>query len=492
MKLYDKLTEYGKSDYYPFHMPGHKRNTECFFMENPYGIDITEIDGFDNLHMPEGILRELKERTAKIYGTEESFLLVNGSTCGILAGITACVRHGDTIVMARNCHRAVYHSVQINELKPVYLYPQENAEWGISGEILTEDVDNVLTEHPEARLVVITSPTYEGIVSDVERIAKTAHSHGAVLLVDEAHGAHLGFHPYFPKGSVEQGADMVIHSIHKTLPSFTQTALLHCAGNRAVVQKVRECTAIFQTSSPSYVLMAGIEKCITVLEEERKFGGKRFCYYVRQLKQFYEEVKELRCLSVLGGECGKRDPSKLILSAKGTAITGARLYEILLREYHLQMEAQMPDYVIAMTSIGDREEGFRRLIQALREIDRRLWEKREHKAEKVQIQGLKVLPKLPCRLIPYEAGQQEGINIPLEESAGCIALEYAFLYPPGIPLIVPGEQITEELVGLFLNYQEKGLSVKGMEKSGRITVICKKMQEKERRGNKNGKEERAD
>lgn len=472
MKLYDKLTAYGKSDYYPFHMPGHKRNTECFHMGNPYEIDITEIDGFDNLHLPEGILKELRERTANIYGSGESFLLVNGSTCGLLAGITACVRHRDTIIMARNCHRAVYHSVWINELKPLYLYPQENTEWGISGEILAEDVDKMLWEHPEARLVVITSPTYEGIVSDVASIAKTVHKHGAVLLVDEAHGAHLGFHPYFPKGSVEQGADLVIHSIHKTLPAFTQTALLHCIGNHVDVQRIRECTAVFQTSSPSYVLLAGIEECITVLEEERQSGGEKFCYYVKQLREFYKEAEELRCLSILDGECGRRDPSKLILSAKGTGMTGAGLYEILLREYHLQMEAQMPDYVIAMTSIGDREEGFRRLIQALREMDERLWEKRKHKTENMLVQGIKVLPKLPCRLIPYEAGQQEGIVIPLEESAGRVSKEYAFLYPPGIPLIVPGEEITEELVSLFMTYQEKGLSVKGLEKNGKIRVIC--------------------
>ena len=225
MRYLDQALEaYGKSDVYPFHMPGHKRNPLPF--PEVYGIDITEIDGFDNLHHAEGILKEAQQRAADLYGSAHCYYLVNGSTCGILASICAAVKKRGRILAARNSHKAVYHALFLSELTAEYLYPAVT-ECGIQGQITPRQVEDALKKDPETSAVVITSPTYEGVISDIEGIAKVAHVHGIPLIVDSAHGAHLGFGGEFPQNAVRLGADAVIESLHKTLPSFTQTALLH-------------------------------------------------------------------------------------------------------------------------------------------------------------------------------------------------------------------------------------------------------------------------
>ena len=212
-ELYEKLKEYAEADYYPFHMPGHKRRMGQ--MCSPYQIDITEIDGFDNLHHAEGIIKECEEKAASLYGSEETHLLVNGSTGGILSAIAGCTRRGGKIAVARNCHKSVYHAVSINQLQAVCLYPEFLELWGINGGILPQDVEKLLKEEPDIQAVVITSPTYEGIVLDVQAIAKIVHSQNIPLIVDEAHGAHFYFYEKFPRGALQCGADVVINSIHK-------------------------------------------------------------------------------------------------------------------------------------------------------------------------------------------------------------------------------------------------------------------------------------
>lgn len=225
--IFDKLKNYSDSDYYAFHMPGHKRNLDLMDGTSPYRIDITEIDGFDDLHHAEGILKEAQERAAEVYHADETHFLVNGSTVGILSAILGTTEKGDSILVARNCHKSVYHAIYLNELDPVYLYPKFDTELGLSTEIDAEDVQKALEEHPKIRAVMIVSPTYDGVVSDIEKIAEIVHEAGCLLIVDEAHGAHFGFDPYFPESANMYGADLVINSLHKTLPALTQTALLH-------------------------------------------------------------------------------------------------------------------------------------------------------------------------------------------------------------------------------------------------------------------------
>lgn len=203
--LYEKLTAYGNSDYYAFHMPGHKRNMELMRARLPYNIDITEIDGFDDLHHAEELLKELQENAAVVFQAEETHYLVNGSTVGLLSAVMGCTERGGRILMARNCHKSVYNAVYINELRPVYIYPEFSEETDLNGEIHVDQIKKLLEEYEDIQAVVIVSPTYEGVVSDIEAIAEIVHEYKIPLIVDEAHGAHFGFHSYFPQNANTRG-----------------------------------------------------------------------------------------------------------------------------------------------------------------------------------------------------------------------------------------------------------------------------------------------
>ena len=266
--LYKELELYGKKDYYPFHMPGHKRNAAVISTDFPFERDITEIDGFDNLHHPEGLILEAQKRAADLYGSKECFFSVNGSTAALLSAVSACVTRGGQILMARNCHKAVYHAVYLRDLKPTYVYPHLEHELGINGGITPSRVKRALEENPDIEAILITSPTYDGVVSDVAGISRIAGEYHIPLIVDEAHGAHFCFSDYFPVSAVELGADIVIQSIHKTLPSMTQTAVLHRCSDRVSSDMLKRFMGIYQSSSPSYILMASIDACMDKIEKD--------------------------------------------------------------------------------------------------------------------------------------------------------------------------------------------------------------------------------
>lgn len=468
--LYEKLEAYGKSDYYGFHMPGHKRNSDVTQANLPYGIDITEIEGFDNLHHAEEIIREAEVRAASMYHAEETHYLINGSTAGILSAVMGCTKKGGKILMARNCHKSVYHAVFLNELRPVYIYPEFDETMELNMAVSPEKIERLLEEHKEVQAVVLTSPTYDGVLSDIERISEIVHQKKIPLIVDEAHGAHFGFHPYFPKNANTKGADVVIHSLHKTLPALTQTALIHLNGTRIDRRKIRNYLHIFQTSSPSYVLMASMDECLRMVAEQ---GDVLFETYVKNLESKRGELKKLKHIRLM--ETEEFDRSKLVLSVKDTILkkenrvfTGKMLYERLLLEYHLQMEMAAGSYVIAMTSIGDTKEGMDRLLSALFEIDEELEKKSEEEKRYY-------LPRQEQVLTSFEVeGMRRMENVKSlswKESAGFISMEYAYLYPPGIPLIVPGERITKETAAMLVDYQNKGFSVEGISVENYIEVL---------------------
>lgn len=485
--LYDKLKTYRDSDYYGFHMPGHKRNLDMSGGAAVYGIDITEIEGFDDLHHAEGILKDAQRRAARVWHAGETHFLVNGSTVGILSAIAGVTDKGDSILVARNCHKSVYHAIYMNELVPVYLYPGFDEELQLNTEISVQDVRRALKRYPQIRAVVIVSPTYDGVVSDVAAIAEAAHEMGVPLIVDEAHGAHFGFHPYFPENSNRKGADIVIHSVHKTLPALTQTALLHMNGGLVDRERVRRYLHMLQSSSPSYVLMASIEACVDLLECK---GEEMFSSYVKLLEKTRKclaELKHIRLAEPISGDGGGYDRSKIVLSAAGTDMTGQELYAELLDRYHLQLEMRAGTYVLAMTSAGDTEDGMRRLVEAVREIDAEIpgaLLPGGSDAENLSAGG-----RLPAAEMVYtcarvmrmrddaiakkrvDNGGEEAVRyVPWEESEGYISTEYAYLYPPGIPLLVPGERITREVTERLLWYRNRGFSVEGLMKEGHIEV----------------------
>lgn len=481
--LYEKLTEYGNSDYYGFHMPGHKRNTEMMGEGLPYKTDITEIEGFDDLHHAKEILKEVQQKAAKVYHAEETHYLINGSTSGILSAVMGCTQKGERILVARNCHKSVYAAIYMNELEAEYIYPEYDPESGLNGAVDAEKIRRILSEDQKrngermsVRAVVIVSPTYDGVISDVGKIAGVVHEFGIPLIVDEAHGAHFGFHPYFPENASQKGADVVIHSLHKTLPSLTQTALLHLNGNLVNREWVRKYIHMIQTSSPSYVLMASMDRCICFLEN----GKKAFDLYCKRLENLRKELGGLKKLHLEETAC--YDISKIVISTKGTVVAadrtvynGKRLYNELLEKYHLQMEMASGEYVLAMTSVCDTKEGFFRLKEALFEIDEMLETSEAQIRESVSM----ALPKLDRVCTSAQADclaerNNASESVELDGSQGRVALEYAYVYPPGIPVIVPGERISEEAVHLLGAYQKMGFEIEGLYQSGKIKVLAEK------------------
>lgn len=461
--LYKNLIEYSNSDYYPFHMPGHKRNIEDGV--SPFSYDITEIDGFDNLHNPQGILKIAMEEAAEFYGTDKTYYLVNGSTCGLLSAICGVTSRGDKILVARNCHKAVYNAIYLNELTPVYINPEYIEMYGINGGISPEVVRYELSEKPDIKAVIITSPTYEGVVSDVQRIAEIVHKRGIPLIVDEAHGAHFGLHTGFPQSAVKSGADIVIQSVHKTLPSLTQTALLHIRSDIVNVGEVERFLHIYQSSSPSYVLMSSIDECINKLKSDGLF---LFEPYVKRLEVMLTHEKQLTHLKIVGREIvGKNavydlDPSKIVISVRGTSYTGSRLYKEMLEKYHLQLEMASGDYAIAMTSPMDTEDGLLRLFMAMVEIDRdmRIYGD-DTKNEVVNY----MIPKPIVMENIYKATHSDTEELLIENAVGKISNEFVYLYPPGSPILAPGELITNDIVKLINDYKASGLSVEGLRDS---------------------------
>ena len=394
--------------------------------------------------------------------------------------------------MARNCHKSVYNAVDLNGLIPEYVYPEFDETTDLNGEIRAEKIeqilekDRVISREAGIKAVVITSPTYDGVVSDIERISEVVHKYGIPLIVDEAHGAHFGFHEYFPQNANVRGADIVIHSLHKTLPSLTQTALLHMNGNLVDRDSVRRYLHMLQSSSPSYILMASIDECIRLVNEERE---RVFKPYVEMLRQLRKEIRKLKNLQLL--ETMQYDASKIVISARGR-LSGKELQEILLENDHLQMEMAAGSYVIAMTGPGDTQEGINRLLNALRNLDKRLDEVLQENREpdksldevlsgnrKTDAATMKKAvgfcrhPLIPAERVVESAKVKgrKGLAVPWQEAVGKVSLEFVYLYPPGIPIIVPGEKVSEEAVQQILDYEKNGFTIEGTKKKDRLEVL---------------------
>lgn len=482
--LLERLEEYGKTNYYPFHMPGHKRQEESGITSfpNPFSVDITEIDGFDNLHRPEGILKEAMENAASLYGSEKTYYLVNGSTCGILSALSAAVHSGGRLLLARNSHKAAYHAALLNDMDVEYLYPDCIDSYGIQGGIAPELVEKALSCHGGTEAVFITSPTYEGIVSDIPAIAHIAHKHGIPLIVDEAHGAHFSFGDgeLFPASALSCGADVVIQSLHKTLPSLTQTAILHVRSDFISIRRLEQYLQIFQSSSPSYVLMSSIDSCVRYMGAE---GRTRLSLFGNRLKSFIKECESELCfLKLLNDDeiarChgAARDISKILVSTKNTPLTGARLAEILREQYHLEAEMSCCNYVLLMTSLMDQEEGLNRLKEGLLKIDTKLGREIKADRKRALIAGktdVRTWLENPVRRTSIaEAMNLQPIHIKAEEAAGRMSCGFITVYPPGVPAVVPGEVITQEAIELIRYHGNEGLAVEGVSSDGTLSVAA--------------------
>lgn len=467
--LLKNLEIYGNSHYYPFHVPGHKRRTDAAFSKNfpnPFSIDITEIDGFDNLHHPEGILKNSMDWAAGIYGADRTYYLINGSSCGILSAICGTIFHGGTILMGRNCHKSAYHGVVLGGLKACYVYPDVARGFGLFGGVSPKSIERMLTRHPEIEGVLIVSPTYEGVVSDVGEIARMVHARGLPLVVDEAHGAHFPFGKAggFPQSALLQGADVVVQSLHKTLPSLTQTAVMHVKAGLVDLDRIDRFVSMFQSSSPSYVLLAGIEECLRYMEGRgrQEMGG--FGARLQSLRRRLGKMESLRLFDGVEGsfDVWRLDGSKVVVSTRNTGISGPELLKLLRREFHLELELCGPDYVVAITTLADTQEGLDRLGDALWEVDNRLvgcGKKGKIVDNYGEIMDFRGRPDV---VMPMgRAMDAPGKAVLLDSCKGLVSQEFIYVYPPGIPMVAPGEVLKPELVGLIREYQDRGLSVQG-------------------------------
>ncbi len=418
---------------YPFHMPGHKRQKE--WTKGLLDFDITEIDGSDNLHSPNGVILRAQRRASSLCKSVSTIFLSGGSTAGILSAISAVCQKNSKIVIARNCHKSVYNACLINGLQTEFVYPAVKNSLGVFGEVLPSDIACAM-DKSGAKTVVITSPTYEGIVSDIKTIAKTVHSRGGLLIVDSAHGAHLGFNGYFPPTARTLGADIVIESAHKTLPCLTGAALLHICSHRINYEDIRSQIEIFETSSPPYPIICSIDRFF-----EKQSKQDLFTPYVKRLENFYGEAKNLKNLSLF--ESSYSDKGKIVIMTENADISGFELKRILREKYEIELEMAMPGFALAMTSLADTDEGFDRLIFALKEIDKTLKEKKKS--------ILLFQPKAETRRSMSFAQTADFEVLPIEKCVGRVSAEFVFAYPPGSPIIAPGEVLSREISD-YLSY----------------------------------------
>lgn len=445
-------------------------------MEDPYRFDLTEIDGFDNLHEAENLLKRAQEQAASLYGSEESHFMVNGSTGGLLAAIGGITHRGDRVLVARNCHTSVYHALELNGLRPVYLWPELDEGPGIYQGLTCRQVEEAIEKYPDIRAVIFTSPTYEGLLSDVKGICEAAHQREIPCIVDEAHGAHLCWIGL--PDAVSSGADVVIQSLHKTMPALTQTALIHINGGLVNRERLRKMLAIYQTSSPSYVLMASASQCMSWLVQE---GAERFNLYRQKVWQLREGLKNMKHLYLYEPE-GVFDWGKLVICTDRSDQTGRELYDRLREGYDLQMEMASARYVLAMTTVGDSPDGLQRLAQALEIIDgesRQIMERvgtgqKDGSLRHAGANKAGIFPLVPERYMEIDAAaEQPTEEVALAEAAGRVMGDYLYLYPPGVPILVPGEVIQMKHIENIQNYLSQGLEVHGgyLKESGNVKVI---------------------
>ena len=452
-----------------FHMPGHKgsalyrRFGYGAFLERFMDCDITEIPGADNLFQTEGVLKETQERYAKLYDADRSYLLINGTSGGILASILASVPEGGKLVMARNCHKSVFNALTLGNIQPVYAYPEMIREHGILGEVTAEEIERTLLEHPDAAAVILPSPNYYGICSDIQAIARIVHGHGKILIVDQAHGAHLKWLSKKENGGAgpvcaeEAGADLVINSIHKTLASFTQSAVLNLNSDRVDRYVLEDKLQAVQSTSPSYLLMASLDISARLLEEHEAVLMKE---WNENLRFFYEEAKTIPGIRLIEG-MDNLDASKININTAGLGISAAEL-ENKLMERDIFSELTTGNILMLMTGIGNRRSDFERLLAALKEIGQ---DGSHQNAPAAGGNG----GRMPVRAELFPVPKEKE-RMPLEEAEGRICASSIIPYPPGIPLICPGEKMAEEDIAYIRALREAGEKVIGVNEKGEVTV----------------------
>ena len=456
--IIDSLRKIVDDNIISFHMPGHKKGAIYKMLgyqdilENLDKLDTTEIPGTDNLHSPEECIKESLKRASEVFKSDKTFYLVNGSTCGIEAAIMASVNPKEKIILNRDCHQSAINSCIIGDIDPIYVNPSINKDSNTLSGVSFDDVKRVIDSNLDAKAVFLTYPTYFGDVFDLKSICSYAHEKGMTVIIDEAHGAHLGLSEKLPETALSQGADIVIQSTHKTLPSFTQSSMIHIKGNRININKLTNMLRITESSSPSYLLMASLDIAVDIYE---KNGFDLMDKLLSNINEFKSELYKLKNIKV----DESKDYTKIFLNTKKLGITGHELENILRENYNIQVELSNYYGVLLIATIGNTKDEFLKLKDVLFEIDK-IYKKEYH------LKSVSYPIKLPKKILsPREAFYMDKKNVKIENSIGKISGEYIIPYPPGVSLVSPGEEITKEVIEYIIECKSKGMNVNGVKDS---------------------------
>lgn len=465
--LFTGLLEHAKRKPLQFHIPGHKRgagmNPEFrdFIGENALSIDLINIAPLDDLHNPHGIIKEAQELAAEAFGADHTFFSVQGTSGAIMAMVMSVVEPGDKIIVPRNVHKSVITALILAGATPVFIHPVMDETLGIAHGITTASVQRALEQHPDAKAVLVINPTYFGVAANLREIVMVAHSYGVPVLVDEAHGAHIHFHEELPMSAMEAGADMAATSLHKLGGSLTQSSILNVREGRVNPQRVQMIMSMLTTTSTSYILLASLDAARKQLALHGREMNEKALRLARRAREALNQIPGIYCFGDerIGEEAiYDYDPTKLTIHVRELGITGYEA-EKWLREVH-NIEVELSDLynVLCFITAGDSEETVNALVAAIRDLSQTFYSKRT--AREVRV----VLPKIPVlALSPRDAFYAETETVPLDEAVGRIMAEFIMVYPPGIPIVMPGEILTEENLAYIRENLAVGLPVKGPE-----------------------------
>lgn len=462
--LYEALVAHQKRHPHSFHVPGHKFGTS-FDNEGleryarVLALDVTEITGMDDLHQPEGVIAEAQALAAEAFHAEETFFLVGGSTSGNIALIMAVCQPGDKIVVQRNCHKSVYHGLMLARAHPIFVVPAVDPETGVAAGLRREDVERVLQAHPDAKAVFLTNPTYYGMGIDLAKMAAAVHRHNIPLLVDEAHGAHYGFHPELPESAMQSGADAAVQSTHKMGTAMTMSSMLHIKGNRIDRQRLKRALAMIQSSSPSYPLMASLDLARRHMMLETGMQLDRVLPRIAWLQERLATVPWLVTPALTDHYVyTTQDPLKLLLSLRTNELTGYRL-QTHLESWGVYPELAQLTHVLLAASTGTSEEDVEQVWKSIEGLSAHpIGVEHEWTQPVVLASGFLREQVLPMHDAVDRAHRQER----LEAAEGQICSEMVIPYPPGIPLLVPGERIDAQVIELIRELREGGSRFHGV------------------------------
>lgn len=462
--IYERLKQINEKNIYPFHMPGHKRNKKFLEQIKSFiDLDFTEIDETDNMHKPEHIIKKSKQNIAKLFGADESYFLVNGSSGGIMASLMCALKPNENVLIYKNCHISVFNALILCGANPIYIEPKiaYNFAVGIDYDL----IEKAINEN-EIKACIITSPTYEGIAFNIEKISKILHKKGIILILDEAHGAHFNFSEDFPKPALKQGADIVIQSFHKTLPTLTQCAMLHLKSDIVDKNLLEKCLSIIQTTSPSYVFMLNVENCCNYFKNYPHL----FEDYVKKLKnirKIFENLKNLKLLTYdleNGINVENLDISRFTFIIKKN-VNGKFINDVFLKE-KIQLEMYGEEHIIAISTVCDTDYGLDLFLRAVKNVDNFLNNFEDRKVKEYYLDKNITKPKYNLREIFYS--QKEEVF--LDRAENRILVDFITPYPPGIPILTCGEIITKEKIDKIKEIKKNNIKILGIEQD-KINVI---------------------